>query len=74
MRHPSLTRTATALAVPATAQAVDILVAAIKHPGWGPQRLCQDLRGAHPQLTPATVRALFAQHGLTLKKTPRSTG
>ncbi len=65
---------ATGLAVPAPAEAVAILVVAIKHPGWSPERLCQDLRAAHPQLAPAAVRALFAQHGLTLKKTPRSTG
>lgn len=61
-------------ALPSPAEAVAILVATIKHPRWSPERLCADLHPAHPQLTAAAVRALFTHHGLTLKKTPRSTG
>lgn len=64
----------TAVALPSPAEAVAILVAAIKHPRGDPERWCAELHAAHPQLTPAAVRALFAHHGLTLKKTPRSTG
>lgn len=64
----------TPVALPTPAEAVAILVAAIKHPHGGPERWCAALRPAPPQLTAAAVRALFAQHGLTLKKTPRSSG
>lgn len=64
----------TTLVLPAPAEAVLILVAAIKHPDWSPERIGASLRSSHPQLTPAAVRTLFAHHGLTLKKTPRSTG
>jgi len=60
--------------LPPPAEAVVILVAAIKHPRWSPEQLCASWRASHPQLTADTVRALFAHHGLTLKKTPRSTG
>ena len=61
-------------ALPVPAEAVGILVAAIKHPGWSAERLCAALRESHPHLTADAVRALFAHHGLTQKKTPRSTG
>jgi methylphosphotriester-DNA--protein-cysteine methyltransferase len=61
-------------ALPAPAEAVEILVRAIQHPGWSPERLSRALRTSHPHLTADTVRSLFAHHGLTLKKTPRSTG
>jgi hypothetical protein len=60
--------------LPAAAEAVVILVAAIKHPRWSPERLGASLRASYPQLTPGAVRALLAHHGLTLEKTPRSTG
>jgi hypothetical protein len=60
--------------LPAPAEAVGILVSAIRHPGWSAQRLCAALRASHPHLTPDAVRALFAHHGLTQKKTPRQTG
>jgi hypothetical protein len=60
--------------LPAAAEAVVILVTAIKHPRWSSERLSASLRASYPQLTPGVVRALFAHHGLTLKKTPRSIG
>jgi hypothetical protein len=62
------------VALPSPVEAVALLVAAIKDPAASPERLCQRLRPAHPQLTPEAVRALWTHHGLTLKKTPRSPG
>ena len=38
--------------LPAAAEAVVILVAAIKHPRWSPERLGASLRASDPQLTP----------------------
>ena len=60
--------------LPSAAAAIAILVLAIQHPQCSPQELCARLRPTHPQLTPATIGALFAHHGLTLKKTPPPTG
>jgi len=60
--------------LPSAVEAVALLVEAIKHPQLSPEQLCQRLRPAHRQLTPEAVRALWAHHGLTLKKTPRSPG
>ena len=60
--------------LPSAAAAIAILVLAIQHPQCSPQELCARLRPTHPQLTPAAISALFAHHGLTLKKTPPPTG
>ena len=60
--------------LPVAEQAIAILVQAIQHPEASPQQLCHRLLSAYPQLTPAAIAALFAQHGLTQKKTPRSLG
>jgi len=60
--------------LPSPAEAIAILVLAIQHPHYSPQELCARLRPTHPQLTPATISALFAHHGLTLKKTPPPPG
>ena len=60
--------------LPSAAAAIAILVLAIQHPQCSPQELCARLRPTHPQLTPAAIGALFAHHGLTLKKTPPPTG
>jgi hypothetical protein len=60
--------------LPAAEAAIAILVQAIQHPQASPQELCHRLQARYPQLTPATIETLFAQHGLTLKKTPRGPG
>lgn len=54
--------------LPSAAEAIAILVQAIQHPECSPQELSVRLRPAHPHLTPAAIAALFAHHGLTLKK------
>jgi len=61
-------------ALPSPVAAVALLVEAIKHPRLSPEQLCRRLHPVHPQLTPEAVRALWAHHGLTLKKTRRSPG
>ena len=60
--------------LPSPAEAIAILVLAIQPPRCSPQELCARLRPTHPQLTPAAIGALFAHHGLTLKKTPPRPG
>jgi hypothetical protein len=60
--------------LPSADEAIAILVQAIQHPEANPQELCHHLQALYPQLTPVTIEALFAQHGLTLKKTPPSLG
>jgi hypothetical protein len=60
--------------LPSAAEAIAILVLAIQQPQCSPQELCARLRPTHPQLTPAAIGALFAHHGLTLKKTPPPPG
>lgn len=60
--------------LPTADAAIAILVQAIQHPQASPQELCHRLHARYPQLTPAAIEALFAQHGLTLKKTPPSPG
>ena len=57
------------VALPSPAEAMALFVEAIKHPEASPEHLCERLRAAHPQVTPEAVRALWAYHGLTLKKT-----
>ena len=60
--------------LPAADEAIAILVQAIQHPQASPQELCHRLHARYPQLTPAGIETLFAQHGLTLKKTPPPPG
>jgi len=60
--------------LPTADAAIAILVQAIQHPQASPQEFCHRLHARYPQLTPATIEALFAHHGLTLKKTSRLPG
>jgi hypothetical protein len=60
--------------LPSAAEAIAILVLAIQHPDDSPRKLCARLHPTHPRLTPAAIAALFAHHGLTLKKTPAPPG
>jgi len=67
-RHNRVRRTE----MPGDAEAVAILVAAIKYPGLSAQRLCRKVEREGGASTPQRIENLFAHHGLTLKKTPPS--
>ena len=58
--------------MPGDAEAVAILVAAIKHPGLSTRQLCRKVEKAGGASTPQRIATLLARHGLTLKKTPPS--
>jgi hypothetical protein len=60
--------------LPSAEEAIAVLVQAIQHPGRSPEQLAHDLHSVYPHLSAEAIRALFAHHGLTLKKTPRSSG
>ena len=56
--------------LPGDAEAIAILVAAIKHPGLGAEALWRQLTDQAVATTPQRIENLFAHHGLCLKKTP----
>jgi hypothetical protein len=58
--------------LPGDAEAVAILVAAIKHPGLSAGQLCRQLETRAVASTPQRIENLFAHHNLCLKKTPPS--
>jgi hypothetical protein len=58
--------------LPGDAEAIAILVAAIKHPGLNAERLCRKVEKEGVASTPQRVENLFTYHGLSVKKTPRS--
>jgi len=58
--------------LPGGAEAVAILVAAIKHPGLNAQQLCRIVEREGGASTPQRIENLFARHGLALKKTAPS--
>lgn len=58
--------------LPGDAEAVAILVAAIKHPGFSAGQLCRQLETRAVASTPQRIENLFAHHNLCLKKTPPS--
>ena len=60
--------------LPSAAEAIAILVEAIKNPKCHAQQLCDRLLPDHPRLTVPMILGLFAHHGLTLKKTPPASG
>lgn len=60
--------------LPSAAEAIAILVEAIKNPKCHAQQLCDRLLPEHPRLTAQMIQCLFAQHGLTQKKTPPASG
>ena len=57
---------------PTDAEAIAILVETIKHPQRNLDQLCGALKRQGIKVSPQAVSNLFAQHGLELKKTPRS--
>lgn len=58
--------------MPGDAEAVAILVAAIKYPGLSARQLCRKIEKDGDASTPQRIENLFSRHGLTLKKTPPS--
>jgi hypothetical protein len=62
------------LPLPSAQEAIAVLVQAIQHPEHSPEQLAADLHGAYPHLSAQAIVALFAHHGLTLKKTPPPPG
>ena len=54
--------------LPSAAEAIAILVQVIQHPDRSPQQLATHLHAQHPHLCAQAIVALFAHHGLTLKK------
>ncbi|MGA2661142.1 MAG: hypothetical protein ABSH34_26975 [Verrucomicrobiota bacterium] len=60
--------------LPSAEEAIAVLVQAIQHPERSPEQLATDLHAAYPHLSAQTIGALFAHHGLTLKKTPPPPG
>ena len=56
--------------LPGDAEAVAILVAAIKHPGFSAEQLCRQLEAQAVASTPQRIENLFAHHDLRVKKTP----
>ena len=58
--------------MPGDAEAVAILVAAIKHPGLNARQLRRRVEEEGGASTPQRIENLFARHGLALKKTPPS--
>jgi hypothetical protein len=60
--------------LPSAEEAIAVLVQAIQHPERNPEQLATHLRGSYPHLSAQAIVALFAHHGLTLKKTPRPPG
>jgi hypothetical protein len=62
------------LVLPSAEEAIAVLVQAVQHPERSPEQLAAHLQGSYPHLSAHTIVALFAHHGLTLKKTPRPPG
>ncbi|MGO9203550.1 MAG: hypothetical protein ACLQM8_23760 [Limisphaerales bacterium] len=62
------------LPLPSAQEAIAVLVQAIQHPEHSPEQLAADLHAAYPHLSAQAIVALFAHHGLTLKKTPLPPG
>ncbi len=58
--------------LPGDAEAVAILVGAIKEPGLNAGQLCRQLETQAIASTPQRIENLFAHHNLCLKKTPPS--
>ena len=56
---------------PSDVEAIAILVETIKHPQMSLEELCVQFKKKRYEITPQSVRNLFAYHGLPIKKTPR---
>jgi hypothetical protein len=64
----------TPVRLPSAQQAIAILVQVIQHPDRSPEQLAAHLHDQYPHLDAQAIVALFAHHGLTLKKTPHPPG
>ena len=62
------------VSLPSAEQTIAVLVQAMQHPERSPEQLATHLRSAYPHLSAEAIVALFAHHGLTLKKTPPPPG
>lgn len=62
------------LPLPSAEEAIAILVQAMQHPERSPEQLAAHLHSTYPHLSAPAIVALFAHHGLTLKKTPPPPG
>jgi hypothetical protein len=62
------------LPLPSAQEAIAVLVQAIRHPEHSPEQLAANLHADYPHLSAQAIVALFAHHGLTLKKTPPPPG
>lgn len=60
--------------LPSAEETIALLVQAMQHPERSPEQLATHLHSAYPHLSAQAIVALFAHHGLTLKKTPPSPG
>ena len=60
--------------LPSAEETIAVLVQAMQHPERSPEQLATHLRSAYPHLSAEAIVALFAHHGLTLKKTPPPPG
>ncbi|MEK7685652.1 MAG: hypothetical protein AAB466_09545 [Verrucomicrobiota bacterium] len=60
--------------LPSAEEAIAVLVQAMQHPERSPEQLATHLHSTYPHLSAGTIVALFAHHGLTLKKTPPPPG
>ena len=55
--------------LPSSEEAIAVLVQAMQHPERSPEQLATHLHSTYPHLKAQAIVALFAHHGLTLKKT-----
>jgi hypothetical protein len=60
--------------LPSAEETIAVLVQAMQHPERSPQQLATHLHSTYPHLSAQAIVALFAHHGLTLKKTPPPPG
>jgi hypothetical protein len=57
------------VSLPSAEEAIAVLVQAMQHPERSPEQLASHLHSTYPHLGAQAIVALFAHHGLTLKKT-----
>lgn len=60
--------------LPSAEETIAVLVQAMQHPERSPVQLATHLHSTYPHLSAQAIVALFAHHGLTLKKTPPPPG
>jgi hypothetical protein len=60
--------------LPSAEETIAVLVQAMQYPERSPEQLATHLHSAYPHLSAEVIVALFAHHGLTLKKTPPPPG